>query len=129
MTNYFIILSIAITYALIRAKQDIHLRKAKEGSDKWKPWAETLVALTAGVVSAWQAHSILSGITLFVIFGITFSLVFDIAIGYLFSGKLLYFGSGKYDQAMQKIFIRPLGFIFFKSMWLLIISGFYFAML
>lgn len=98
-----VILSIAIIYALIRAKMDSYLR-----TGPWKTWAFVIGA----VIAITTVSLVLFGFdmrwtnifTLIPLFAFVFWLVFDCAVGYLFGGSILYLGSGKFDTIMKKTF-------------------------
>ena len=126
MIHYFVILTIAIIYAIIRAEHDQYI---KEG--EWKKWAMVEAAFLTLVITgliAWNTEWLL-WIPMFFIFGLTFWLAFDIDVGYKFGGKLFYLGSGKWDTEVKKIFIAGWFYAFCKLVGIVGFSGLYFAMI
>jgi len=117
-----IIASIAIIYALIRAKHDSYLFNGK-----WKTWAfieGTFLAILASLAS-WAIFDTTITQTLLIspIFGLIFWIVFDSACGWHRVRELLYFGSNGWDAKMERMFIRPINYLIAKTIWLIITIG------
>jgi hypothetical protein len=115
-----LLIIISILYAIIRAKHDSYVNNGP-----WKLWAFIEGVLVAVGLAFAIGTSWLDYIFLPVIFAMIFWIVFDMACGIFRVGKPFYFGSGKFDQLMRKVFVTGGGFLFWKSIWLIIIIGVY----
>lgn len=140
MIAFIIILVISIAYAVIRAFHD-----SKISGGKWKTWAfiEGILVDLAIVALLWRLFYVPDWWMMFpagFIFAFVFWLVFDCMEGYLRTGNILYIGSSGFDQKMREMFHynKPLfgwketgsiRLIFFKSFWLVLLIGAYFALL
>lgn len=138
MIALFIISSIAIIYALIRAKHDYFVTDGK-----WKLFAfiegvffdACISSLTVAAFALNWWH----GPVIAAIFAFVFWLFFDCAVGYHFSGNILYLGTSGFDLKMRQTFkynipifgwkSGALIFILFKSFWITLLILIYNALL
>ena len=116
--TYLIIISIAIIYALIRAKHDSYINESE-----WKRWAVIEAIFICGIVVWLAGDNAADWLLLPLVFGLWFWIIFDIACGVLRAGKLFYFGSGVFDQKMKRIFQYPFLLFLAKVIWLVVVSG------
>jgi len=117
-------ITIAVIYALIRAKHDSYL-----SNGKWKRWAfaeGVLIALVVSVgyflacdIAWWSAASVA------LIFGLSFWIVFDCTSGWIRARNIFYLGSYGWDLKAKRIFISGKNYFLFKLIWLIIAIGFY----
>ncbi len=126
MIALYIILTIAIGYALIRAKHDSYLSYGK-----WKRWAwiegayiaicSVSLVLYAFTLPWWL------GLVLGFIFTLAFWIVFDCTSGWLRTKNILHLGTVGWDATMREVFKYKKGYVFlgFKIFWLLLSIGWY----
>jgi len=117
-------ITIAVLYALVRAKHDSYLSHGK-----WKPWAFAEGILVAIVVALGYFFSYdiawWNAILVALVFGLSFWIVFDCTSGWLRARNIFYLGSFGWDLKAKRIFISGKKYFLFKLIWLAIAIGFY----
>lgn len=122
MIALYLILTIAIIYAIVRARHDSYLSHGAE----WKLWAFVegiVIAISVSVLATFAAGLMWwIAIPLTVVFALSFWVVFDCYQGWIRTGNILHIGTQGFDAKMRAMFKYKKGYayLFVKLFWLLL---------